>query len=679
VLALAALGAAAPATSAAADRIFTAAGTGVQGFSGEGGPAGLGDMNHPRGLAALPDGGFLIAEAFGHRIRRVLPDGRVATVAGTGVKGFSGDGGPATSARLNTPHAVAPLPDGGFLIDDTNSYRIRRVWPDGRITTVAGTGVKGFSGDGGPATAARISAPRGMCATPDGGYLIADSDNQRVRRVSPDGTITTVAGTGVKGFSGDGGPATSARLNLPFGVAALPGGGFLIAEPESSRIRRVSPGGTITTVAGTGVRGFSGDGGPATSARLDGPHNVEPLPDGGFLIADNQNHRVREVSAEGNIRTVAGTGSPGFGGEGGPPGLAQLDMPKSIMLFNGGLLVADSNNNRVRFIGAGPWPAPAPGSGTIQIDDAAAYATDAAVSVSAEAQVVSAFRLSNSPAMSGETLTLGVTYNSATPVAWDLADPATGGSGANGVRYVYVQWQDEAGNWSSVKRDSIVLDTVAPRATAPAEGLTKGTVLGASTVPVKLSWSGSDVTSGIARYDLEQSTSGGAFTAVSPAPGASKSLTRSLAPGGDYAFRVRAVDRAGNVGTWAVGRTFPVDLLEESAPSVTFGGSWAFESLGSASGGGVAYATSVDATATLDFVGRRVAWVAPTGPTRGSVEVYLDGTSVATVSLYSPAAASRKLVYEAKWANAGRHSLRIRNLATPGRPRVDVDAFAVLG
>jgi hypothetical protein len=202
-------------------------------------------------------------------------------------------------------------------------------------------------------------------------------------------------------------------------------------------------------------------------------------------------------------------------------------------------------------------------------------------------------------------------------------------------------------------------------------------VLGAASVPVKLSWTGSDAASGIARYDLEQSTSGGAFTAVSPSPGASKSLTRSLAPGGDYAFRVRAVDRAGNVGPWMVGRTFPLDLLQES--SVTFGGTWTSESLGSASGGAVTYTTSLDATATLDFLGRRVAWVAPTGPTRGSVEVYLDGKSVGTVSLYSSAPASRKLVYTAKWENAGPHSLQIRNLATTGRPRVDVDAFVVLG
>jgi hypothetical protein len=678
-VALAALGAVAPATSAAADRIFTAAGTGVEGFSGDGGPAGLGDMNHPRGLAVLPDGGFLIAEAFGHRIRRVLPDGTMTTVAGTGVKGFSGDGGPATSARLNLPHAVAPLPDGGFLIDDTNNNRIRRVWPDGRITTVAGTGAGGFSGDDGAATAARIGAPRGIDASPDGGYLIADSNNHRIRRVSPGGTITTVAGTGVKGFSGDGGPATSARLNLPFGVAVLPGGGFLVAEPANSRVRRVSPDGTITTVAGTGVRGFSGDGGPATSARLDNPHNVEPLPDGGFLIADTQNHRIREVSADGTIRTVAGTGSPGFGGEAGPPASAQLYTPKSIVPFGGGLLVADSSNNRVRFIAAGPWPAPAPGSGMVQIDDAAAYATDPAVSVIVEAEGVTGVRLSNSPAISDGMLVSGVTYSSATRIDWDLADPATGGSGADGVRYVYAQWQDDAGNWSSVKRDSIVLDTVAPGAKAPAEALTKGAVLGASTVPVKLSWSGSDATSGIARYDLEQSTNGGAFTAVSPSPGASKILTRSLAPGGDYAFRLRAVDRAGNVGTWAVGRTFPVDLLEETASGVTFGGPWASESLGSASGGAVSYTTSLDATATLDFLGRRVAWVAPTGPTRGSVEVYLDGKSVGTVSLYSSAPASRKLVYTAKWENAGPHSLQIRNLATTGRPRVDVDAFVVLG
>ena len=158
-------------------------------------------------------------------VRRVLPDGTISTAVGTGERGYGGDGGPATRALLDLVHGVAALPDGSFVVDDMGNNRIRRVWPDNTITTVVGTGENGFAGDGGPASAAAIALPRGVAARPNGELLIADTGNARVRRVSPAGVISTVAGTGEKGFSGDAGPATAARLNRPFAVAPLPGGG----------------------------------------------------------------------------------------------------------------------------------------------------------------------------------------------------------------------------------------------------------------------------------------------------------------------------------------------------------------------------------------------------------------------------------------------------------------------
>jgi hypothetical protein len=186
----------------------------------------------------------------------------------------------------------------------------------------------------------------------DGELLIPDSGNQRVRRVGLDGLIRTVAGSGVRGSSGDGGPATAGQLNLPFGVAALPDGGFLIAERAGNRIRRVSALGTIRTVAGTGAAGFSGDEGPATAATLNGPHAVVALPYGGFLIADTLNNRVRRVSAAGVITTIAGSGTAGFGGDDGPATAAALDQPKALAVLpsNRGVLVADALNHRVRLL-----------------------------------------------------------------------------------------------------------------------------------------------------------------------------------------------------------------------------------------------------------------------------------------------------------------------------------------
>ena len=348
VLGLGAAGAAGPAVPT----ITTVAGDGVLGYSGDGGAATAAEINHPRSIAWAPDGGFVFADAFGQAVRRVWPNGTITTVAGTGQAGFSGDGGPATQAELDLPHGVAYTTNGTLLIVDALNNRVRAVAPDGTITTAVGTGVRGYAGDGGPATEAELNTPRGIAALPDGGYLIADSDNNRIRRVDANGTITTVAGGAGHGFAGDGGPATQAELARPFGVAPTFDGGFLIVDAENNRIRKVAADGTITTVAGNGVRGYAGDGGPATLAEINGPHNVAALPDGGFLIADALDNRVRRVWPDGSITTIAGTGDAGYSGDGGPAAQAELNEPKALLVLPNyqGFLVADALNSRIRLV-----------------------------------------------------------------------------------------------------------------------------------------------------------------------------------------------------------------------------------------------------------------------------------------------------------------------------------------
>jgi len=297
---------AASGAAAANNNIFTVAGSGTAGFSGDGAAATSAKLDTPHGVAATADGGLLIADTGNNRVRRVSPAGIISTVAGSGTKGFSGDGAAATSASLNFPFGVAATADGGVLIADTNNNRVRRVSPAGVISTVAGTGgvggasgegFGGFSGDGAAATSAELDFPVGVAATADGGLLIADTSNDRVRRVSPAGVISTVAGSGTAGFSGDGAAATSAELSFPFGVAATADGGVLIADTGNDRVRRVSPAGVISTVAGSGTAGFSGDCAAATSAKLNGPDGVAATADGGLLIADTDNNRVRRVDA----------------------------------------------------------------------------------------------------------------------------------------------------------------------------------------------------------------------------------------------------------------------------------------------------------------------------------------------------------------------------------------------
>ena len=331
--------------------IATVAGSGIDGHTGDGGPALAAAIDHPRGVAFLRDGGFVFAEPFANTVRRVAPDGTITTIAGTGETGYSGDGGPATAARLFLAHGVAQLPDGSLLVADAGNNRIRRI-ADGIITTVAGTGERGFSGDGGPAVAAKIDNPRGVAVLPGGGFL--DPGHGQPSRAARGRERDDHDGRGDRDtrILGDGGAAVDAQLRTPFGVAPTPDGGFLVVDVGNQRIRRVSRAGVITTVAGTGVNGFSGDAGPATSAELDSPHNVAALPDGGFLIADTFNNRVRRVSSTGTITTVAGTGVAGFSDGDGSAATAELDLPKALAVLpdRSGFLVGDSANNRVRLV-----------------------------------------------------------------------------------------------------------------------------------------------------------------------------------------------------------------------------------------------------------------------------------------------------------------------------------------
>jgi sugar lactone lactonase YvrE len=330
--------------------ITTVAGT-TFGFSGDGGAATSAQLVHPEGVAVDGAGNLFIADTFNQCIRKVGSDGIITTVAGTGVSGFSGDGGAATSAQLVNPWGVAVDGAGNLFIADSGNNRIRKVTAAGIITTVAGTTL-GFSGDGGAATSAQLVNPWGVAVDGAGNLFIADTSNNRIRKVTVDGIITTVAGTGTRGFSGDGGPATSAQLSVPEGVAVDGAGNLFIAEFNNQRIRKVTAAGIITTVAGTGISGFSGDGGPATSARSSSANGVVVDGAGNLFIADG-NNRIRKVTAAGIITTVAGTGILGFSGDGGPATSAQLSFPYGVAVDGAGnLFIADTGNNRIRRVTA---------------------------------------------------------------------------------------------------------------------------------------------------------------------------------------------------------------------------------------------------------------------------------------------------------------------------------------
>jgi len=338
------------AQAAGSSTITTVAGNGSAGSGGDGGPAVSASLPNPVDIAVGPDGNLYTTDFHNHRVRRVGPDGVISTVAGNGYQGFSGDGGPATSAMLNGPTGVAISPDGSLYIADQSNQRIRRVGPDGIITTVAGNGYQGFSGDGGPATSAALYYPHRVAPAFDGSLYIVDTWNNRIRRVGPDGVISTVAGNGIQKFSGDDGPATSASLYALSGIASGPDGGFYIVD--GSRIRRVGPDGVISTVAGGRSNTLSGisDGKPATSNALDNPNSVASAPDGSLYIVEYYSGRIRRVGPDGITTTVAGNGSyGGFSGDGGPATSAALYGPAGVAPApDGSLYIADTSNNRVR-------------------------------------------------------------------------------------------------------------------------------------------------------------------------------------------------------------------------------------------------------------------------------------------------------------------------------------------
>ena len=321
----------------AAGIITTVAGTGTAGFSGDGGLATSARLNGPRTLDVDRNGNSYIVDTNNNRVRRVDTAGRITTIAGTGTAGFSGDGGKATSARLDTPHGIVVDGVGNVYIADPPNQRIRKVDTGGRITTVAGNGSSGYNGDGIPATSARLKYPKGVEIGPDGLLYIADNNNHRVRRVDADGTIRTVAGTGSSGFSGDGGPATAARLAEPRNIDFGPDGSLYIVDQVNDRIRRVSPGGTITTFAS----GF----GLARDVAVDGAGNV--------FVADESHKKVYRVDTAGRIYTFAGTGSSGSGGDGGAATSARLNGPRGVAWnpATGTVLIADTGNHKIRRVG----------------------------------------------------------------------------------------------------------------------------------------------------------------------------------------------------------------------------------------------------------------------------------------------------------------------------------------
>ena len=353
--------------SAEPGTICTWAGTGGPGWEGDGQPLLLSKFYWPVDVTVTPSGDTYVLDWNNHRVRQVMADRTLLTVIGSD---FVGDGpydesdqvapgAPGTTVLLNHPTQLLPLPDGTLLLTAWHNHKLRTYDPaTGLVLVVCGAG-SGFGGDGGDAREALLNQPSQTVLGPDGGLYILDQRNQRIRRIAADGTISTVVGTGEPGFAGDGGPPLEARLQLPAGsnpqpagsLAFGPSGRLYISDSLNNRIRVVDfANDRIDTFAGTGERGFAGDGGPAWSAAFDNPRDLLFTRDGRLLVADELNHRIRAIDlGSGIITTLAGNGTAGFSGDGGPAIEASLKRPAGIAEdAMGRLLIADTYNHRIR-------------------------------------------------------------------------------------------------------------------------------------------------------------------------------------------------------------------------------------------------------------------------------------------------------------------------------------------
>jgi streptogramin lyase len=339
----------------AAPTVSTFAGTGTKGNTGDGGPATKAQLNNVFGIVRGSDGALYVCDCMNHQIRKVAADGTISTVAGTGTKGYAGDGGPATKAQLNEPYEVRFDPAENLVFVERANHCVRRVdAKTGIISTVAGTGGKlGFGGDGGLATAALFNQPHSIQLDKEGNLYICDIVNHRVRRVdAKTGIVTTFAGTGGKEPTPDGAKFAAAPLRGPRAIDFDRDGNLWLALREGNAVYKLDlKAGTLQHIAGTGKTGFTGNGGPAKAATLSGPKGISIAPDGRVFLADTESHSIRVIDPKtGTIDAVCGTGTKGDGPD-GDPGKCQFARPHGIFVdADGSVFIGDSENHRVRVI-----------------------------------------------------------------------------------------------------------------------------------------------------------------------------------------------------------------------------------------------------------------------------------------------------------------------------------------
>jgi hypothetical protein len=550
----------APAALAAGSTIETAAGTGVAGYAGDGGQAVDAQLISPAGVAVDGFGNVYLADDGANVVRRISPTGVISTVAGNGTAGYSGDNGLPTAAKLNGPTDVVLDAADNLYIADFGNHVVREVVAaTGKIRTVAGNGTAGYGGDGGAGNKAKLTSPAGLDVDTAGNGYIADYGNGTVRKLSAAGTISTLAGTGVPGFSGDGGPASAAQLDHPGDVAVV-GSMVYVADAMNARVRLVDGAGTISTVAGDGTAAYAGDGGPATSASLVYPTGLATDSAGDLFVADMYGHTIREVAA-GTITTVAGTGVAGYSGDAGDALSAQLNHPARVNLDPAGnLYVSDWSNHVLRRVDALGSAANSPGSPS----GVSAVAGDASADVSWTEPVND-----GGAAITGYTVTPNDGTADLTPTPVIAGQTTTTVTGlTNGTAYTFTVTATNTAGTSTPSAASAPATPTAPPPPPPVitapDAPTAVTATPGDTT-ADLSWTAptNDGGSPITGYTVTPNDGTADLTPTPVVAGQTTTTVTGLTNGTAYTFTVTATNTAGTSSP-----STPSSPVTPSAPAV---------------------------------------------------------------------------------------------------------------
>ena len=616
--------------------INTVAGNGTNGYSGDGGTATSAELSTPDGVAVDTAGNIYIADTQNCRIRKVTAStGTISTVAGNGTCGYAGDGKAATSAELFEPSGVAVDSANNIYIADWDNSRIRKITVStGIISTVAGNGTRGFSGDGGKATSAKMNSPFGVALDSAGNIYIADVDNYRIRKVTVStGIISTVAGNGTAGFSGDGGKATSAELQGPSGVAVDTASNIYIADSYGNRIRKVTAStGIISTVAGNGNIGHSGDGGPATSAQFYYPYGVAVDAASNIYIADSDNYRIRKITAStGIISTVAGNGTCGYSGNGGVATSAELCLGFGGVAVDGtgNVYIADQSNERTRAVGpikVAPtitWATPAPIS----------YGTAlSATQLDASTTVAGTFAYSPP---SGTLLNAGSQTLSVTFTPTDLIDYSTATATVTLTitpAMPTITWAAPAAVTYGTALSATQLDATANVAGTFVYSPAAGTVLGAGTQTLSVTFTPTNTnyapTTGTVPFTVNKAPLKVTVQNASRAYGAANPTFSDIITSFVNGDTQSVVSGTASLTTTATASS-PVGTYPITA------------ALGTLSAANYTFSTFVNGTLTITQASPSITWATPAAVTYGTAlsATQLDATAnVAGTFVYSPAA-----------------------------------------